>query len=274
MNRNDLHNFFRETRGIAGWFTIHDAAIFDLVLAQQSTQGLLGDILEIGVFEGKSAVLLGRHLQNGEELYVCDIFEGQSDVRNMRENRSSYPHLSRKKFEENYSNLVVSLPIIHQCPSTELSNRLNVNKFRFIHIDGSHLYHHVKADLEYSLSVITDVDGIIALDDFRSQHTIGVTIAIWQQILAGKLTPLILTPAKMYLGKPNIRLDFERIQAGLESLGIRWVEEEILGRKALRTLELSDEELYAKENGLVKYVPPIALDLIRKSYLWKKFRSR
>jgi hypothetical protein len=112
------------------------------------------------------------------------------------------------------------------------------------------------------------------LDDFRSQHTIGVTTAVWQQILAGKLAPLVLTPAKMYLGRPDVKFDFERIQMGLESLGIRWVEEEILGRRALRTIGLRDEDLYSREHGIVAFVPPIVLDVIRKSYLWKKFRSR
>lgn len=274
MNRDGLYSFFRETQEIAGWFSVHDAAVFDLLLTQQTVDGVRGDILEIGVFEGKSAVLLGRHLQETEELYVCDIFDDSSDVKNMEENKASYPQLTRQKFEENYFRFLGSLPSIYQCASSELPKRLGDKNFRFIHVDGSHLYQHVKGDLEYSYGALIGPEGIIALDDFRSQHTIGVTVAVWQEILAGKLVPLVLTPAKMYLGKPDLKLDFQRLQLGLESFGIRWVEEEILGRKALRTIGLQDADLYSRNHGIASFIPPIALDAIRKSYLWKKLRNR
>ena len=274
MNVDDLKDFVHETQEVAGWFSIHDAAVFELILSMQTSGGVQGDILEIGVFEGKSAVLIGRHLQKGEEFHVCDIFDEETDSKNLEEIEHSYPELSRKKFEKNALKFLGFVPIVHQCPSSDLPARLGGKRFRFIHIDGSHLYHHVKVDLDYATHALISGSGVIALDDFRSQHTIGVTTAVWESIFAGTLIPLILTPAKMYLGRPNAKLNVMEVQSGLASLGIECVIEDILGRQVLRTVGLQDSNLYSQNRRLVSYVPPILIEALRKSYLWKRLRSR
>ena len=69
--------------------------------------------------------------------------------------------------------------------------------FRFIHIDGSHLYQIVKQDL-HTASGLLEKGGIVAIDDYRTAHTPGVAAAAWEAVLAGRLIPLCLTPQKMY----------------------------------------------------------------------------
>lgn len=274
MNRDILESFFKDTRRIAGWFSFHDAAVFEILLTMQFEEEVHGDILEIGVFEGKSAILLGRHLVLGEEFHICDIFDEQTDTRNTDEIRSSYPNLSRTKFEANARSLLEALPIIHQCQSSELQPRLAGRKFRFIHVDGSHLYAHVKGDLELASQLVIDKHGIVAVDDFRSQHTIGVTVALWQMVFAGELVPLVMTPAKMYLGRAGTKMELNQLKTELESVGIQSVPEEILGNQILRTIGLQDKDLYVEKKGISAFIPPILADLIRNSYLWKKLRNR
>jgi hypothetical protein len=131
----------------------------------------------------------------------------------------------------------------------------------------------VKLDLDYAAEAIAIEKGIIAVDDFRTQHAIGVTAAVWEKIIAGRLTPFAITPAKIYLSKPNWTIDTEKLASALEELGIQSVIEEFLGFKVLRTIGLSDEELYSKKSKITSLIPPILANLIRNSYLWKRFRN-
>jgi len=273
MNQSEVIKYFKDAKGIAGWFSSHDAFMFHVLLSMQSLDKVDGDLLEIGVFEGKSSVLLGRHLKKNEEFHACDIFSELTDSKNAEEIRLSYPNLSRKIFESNMLQTLGHLPEIHQCPSSQLQSKLGNRKFRFIHIDGSHLYVHVKLDLDYAAEAIAIEKGIIAVDDFRTQHAIGVTAAVWEKIIAGRLTPFAITPAKIYLSKPNWTIDTEKLASALEELGIQSVIEEFLGFKVLRTIGLSDEELYSKKSKITSLIPPILANLIRNSYLWKRFRN-
>ena len=129
-------------------------------------------------------------------------------------------------------------------------------------------------DLEFATSAIDRRRGIIAVDDFRAQHTVGVAIAVWKSILTGTLIPLVITPAKIYLGSSDVLFDFDEMKEKLDSLKIQSVYEDILGNKILRTFGLRDDQLYATTSKLSAFIPPILTNLIRKSYLWKRLRNR
>ena len=258
MKRIVLEEFLQDTKRIPGWLSFHDAAVIDGILSHQSEVGTKGNLLEIGVYAGKSAVLLGHHLKPKEEFHVCDIFGEPTDSRNTDEILRSYRNLSRVRFEENYNEFIGKVPIIHECLSLELPRILKDTKFRFIHIDGSHLYEHVAKDLEFATSSIDSQKGIIAVDDFRAQHTVGVAVAVWKSILTGKLIPLMITPAKIYLGSPDVLFDFDEMKEKLGALEIQSVYEDILGNKILRTFGLRDDQLYATTSKLSAFIPPIS----------------
>lgn len=274
MNLESLLKFSAKTEGISGWLSFHDVAVFNVLLSSQSNLDNSGNLLEIGVFAGKSAVLVGQYLREGEEFHTCDIFDEPTDVKNMEEIERSYPELSRSVFEANCVKVLGFIPVIHQCPSSDLPKILEGKTFRFIHIDGSHLYNHVIGDLKFSSKTLLANFGVISVDDFRAQHTVGVALAVWELVLKGEFIPLILTPAKIYLGKPGSKIDIDEIKTSLEALGINSVFEEILGHKALRTIGLSDADLYSKKIGLIAFVPPVVLVFLRESYFWKKLRNR
>lgn len=273
MRSGAIDKYFRDTKKIAGWVSYIDAAVFLILLRTDQPYNNSGNLLEIGVFEGKSAVLLGQNLAPGDEFHVCDIFDGETDKKNELEIKSSYPSLSREKFEHNMIGILDTLPIIHQCLSTELKGILGKKSFRFIHIDGSHLYHHVIEDLRYaSASLIQDI-GVIAVDDYRAQHTIGVAAAVWEIIIEGNLVPIAVTPAKIYLVTPNSVIDIVHFKKNLEFYKLDWVEEEFLGRKVIRIIGLPDENLYSKGGKLKSFLPPILTRWIQNSYLWGKIRN-
>lgn len=185
---------------IPGWFFGLDRAAFSHLLSAQTAAGITGDVLELGSYLGRSAVLLGDHLQPGERLTVCDLFDSEAgDAENAAEMTMSYRRtLTRSAFESNYLAFHSELPEIVQAPTSVLADgRLPADSCRFVHVDASHLYEHVSGDILVARSALAE-DGLVALDDYRSEHTPGVSAAVWEAVFTGGLRPVLLTPMKFY----------------------------------------------------------------------------
>lgn len=264
MDKKEAKQYLEKTKNIEGWFSIHDVIAFSSILAIQQEILTPGSLLEIGVYQGKSAILVGKFSKSGSDFEVCDIFQLESDDNNKDEILRSYLNLQREIFEDNCKNNLGRVPIIHECKSMELRNRLKSEKYRFIHIDGSHLYEHVLSDIDLALEFLTPEDGVIVMDDFRSQHTLGVSLAIWEKIIDGGFTPFLVTPAKMYLSKKRVKLNQEVIHKALVDNGLKVVYENIGKFKLLRTIELPDGEIYNRSHFLRDFVPPIIAKIIRR----------
>ncbi|MER6123380.1 class I SAM-dependent methyltransferase [Streptomyces sp. NPDC001795] len=183
---------------VRGWFPALDQMLFDWFLTRQENAGTRGDLLEVGVFMGKSAIFLGRHLQEGEAYTVCDLFEGDApDDANQAETAKSYSALTREAFERNYLSFHDELPRVIQGPSSMVPAEVAPRSCRFVHVDGSHLYEHVRDDIGAAHEALLP-NGIVALDDFRSEHTPGVSIAAWEAVLNRGLNPICLSSQKLY----------------------------------------------------------------------------
>ncbi|MFJ4798087.1 class I SAM-dependent methyltransferase [Kitasatospora purpeofusca] len=185
---------------IPGWFFRLDQEAFGHLLTAQSASGTTGDILELGSYLGRSAVLLGDHLRPGEHLTVCDLFDSEAgDADNAAEMTMSYrASLTRSGFEANYLAFHPELPTIVQAPTSVLADgRVPDGSCRFVHIDASHLYEHVAGDIEVARRALSG-EGLVVLDDYRSEHTPGVSAAVWQAVFTGGLRPVLLTPMKFY----------------------------------------------------------------------------
>ncbi|MFF1687649.1 MULTISPECIES: class I SAM-dependent methyltransferase [unclassified Streptomyces] len=183
---------------VPGWFPPLDQLLFTWLLEGQARREVRGDLLELGVYMGKSAVLLGRHLHRAEKFTVCDLFEGDApDDANQAESTKSYASLTRQAFEENYLSFHDELPKVVQAPSSVISTEVDPGTCRFVHIDASHLYEHVYGDIGAARELLAP-GGIVVLDDFRSEHTPGVSVAAWEAVLNRGLRPLCLSTQKLY----------------------------------------------------------------------------
>ncbi|MBT2546274.1 class I SAM-dependent methyltransferase [Streptomyces sp. ISL-44] len=184
---------------VEGWFSASDQVLFDWFLTRQDTgDPLAGDLLELGAFMGKSAILLGGHLRPGEEFTICDLFGSPvTDDSNLAETQSSYPTLTRRGFETNYLAFHPALPTIIQAPTSVVADRVRPKSCRFVHIDASHLYEHVATDIETSRTV-TAPGGVVAFDDYRSEHCPGVAAAVWAAVVCGELHPICVSASKLY----------------------------------------------------------------------------
>src|SRR2546427_10329547 len=122
----NLDGLYAEVESLPGWLSYVDARVLSLASDWQRSTGTKGDMLEIGVFEGKSAIILGSLLGPEEHIEVCDIFESDAlTPENREENRVSYPGLSQRSFELNYRRWHEQLPVVHRCPSASLGDRLD-----------------------------------------------------------------------------------------------------------------------------------------------------
>jgi predicted O-methyltransferase YrrM len=194
----DLRGYLETVDSIPGWFYANDAALFLDLSAHQRDRGQPGDLLEIGTYLGKSAVLLGFLLGPGERLVVCDLFEGEAaSAEARREKDQWYSGLARDRFEENYRRHHDRLPEVVAGPSTELDRLGPDGSFRFVHVDGGHQYDVVRHDLKNARRLLAP-GGVVAIDDWRSVHTPGVIAAAWEAVVADGLVPFCITEQKLY----------------------------------------------------------------------------
>ncbi|MER0443884.1 class I SAM-dependent methyltransferase [Streptomyces sp. Edi4] len=184
---------------VKGWFWPADQLLFDWFLTRQAqTPGLRGDLLELGAYLGKSAIFLGGYLRPGEEFTVCDLFDSPApDASNSAEMDRSYATLTRRAFEANYLAFHPELPTVVQAPTSVIGSRLTAGSCRFIHVDASHLYEHVHADVAAARKLAAR-DAIVAFDDFRAEHCPGVAAAVWGAVATMELKLVCITATKAY----------------------------------------------------------------------------
>jgi len=86
------------------WFDALDAWAMVAVDAAQVGSAASGDLLEVGVYEGRCAVLIGFLRHPGEQFYACDLFGQPADIEdNDRESERLYNGLEAGAFLENFA---------------------------------------------------------------------------------------------------------------------------------------------------------------------------
>jgi Methyltransferase domain len=188
---------------VLGWFEDIDAALFRTIDRVHRTVGVEGDLLEIGAYLGKSAILLGYLLRPQERLVVCDLFTNEELDPDLEADAAFYGSLSRAAFEQNYARFHRRPPTVIERSSTELADEGLGRSFRLVHVDGSHQYDVVRQDIATALEFLVD-GGIVVVDDYRTvPHALGVAAAVWKAVTDGDLTPVLATPHKLYGCSPG-----------------------------------------------------------------------
>ena len=225
----------RSVTDIPGWFPWVDRILFEHLLAERSIVAR-GDLVELGVYLGKSAALMGRFVEPGESFTVCDLFgtPGNDDSNNA-ENARSYRNLERASFERNYLALHADLPTIVHDASSTIVDHVAEHSVRLMHVDASHLYEHVAIDVDSARRLLLP-DGVVVFDDFRSDHTPGVSAAVWEAVFDKGLRPFCLTFQKLYgtFGDPAPYVEQVTGWLGTQAHRLWWETQFIAGSPVLR----------------------------------------
>lgn len=160
----DYLSFYRDVvdKEVAGYFYPIDIVMMYAVL-QYLQKNMVGDICEIGIAEGKSAISLSNFKYSEDNLYLYDIFS-EENVKNVENNL--------KKFSR-CDNIVLRL---------QDSTKLRIEDIQFnqelklLHIDGCHEHEAVLSDLIVFSHFVKD-DGIIMVDDYNDYEYPGVNAA-------------------------------------------------------------------------------------------------
>ncbi|MDX3356150.1 class I SAM-dependent methyltransferase [Streptomyces sp. ME01-24h] len=183
---------------VKGWFWPVDQLLFEWFLRGRNDREDRGDLLELGAYLGKSAIFMGNFLREGERFTVCDLWDSPAvDDPNSAEMDKAYATLTRRAFEANYLSFHDRLPAMVQGPTSVITSHVGAGSCRFVHVDASHLYEHVRGDVAAARELLAP-EGIAAFDDFRSEHCPGVAAAVWTAVATDGLKPIAVTSTKLY----------------------------------------------------------------------------
>lgn len=196
MARPTLDEYLELCRSVPGWLHRSDAVVLAALSGLQVGLGVAADLLEIGVYHGRSAILFGHFIQAGERLFVCDPFEDQPV--DAAPGRRQYGGLTRGAFEARYREHHAELPVVLACRSTELLPRELVRPpFRLVHVDGSHEPDVVAQDVATARHLLVP-GGVAVFEDDHGVHVPRIPPRVRELFAAGALTPLCITPGKTY----------------------------------------------------------------------------
>ncbi len=202
MTRDEVARYLDETRDVEGWFFPVDAYLFGLVDEVQRREGIRGNLFEIGVHHGKTAIFLARCRRDPEVLGVCDVFEQQEL------NRDRSGEGSRELFLRNMATHPVR---VFAKESARLTVEDTTSECRFVHIDGGHRAEDVLNDLRVAERALLP-HGVVAVDDAFNPNWPGVSEGMYRFFSAhpGTFAPLLIGGNKVLLARPASVARYER----------------------------------------------------------------
>jgi hypothetical protein len=196
---------------VPGWFLPEAAILFAAYNQLLRERNLIGDVLEIGVYHGKSAILLASFPGEGRSFVAVDLFDNLQSF-----DADVVGALGMKEaFFENlraYHGTTTSTRAIAASSASLTASDLR-GDFTFCHIDGDHSQNGTYADFDLCYQVVRP-GGIIAVDDYFNQLFPGVAEGgfRWNLDHPGALVPVAIGYNKAIFHKPlagvHINADF------------------------------------------------------------------
>ena len=170
MKAGFLQSYLDAFPSIQGFFTFDAALMFMAYNQLIRAQGIAGDVLEIGVHHGLSAIAVGALARPGGRFVAVDLFDELQDHNESRSgagNREAFLR-NMQSFFETRNFLEVFAGHSSKLNAEELGSR-----FSFCHIDGGHSPEETYRDLELCSRILMP-GGLLALDDYFNPSFPGV----------------------------------------------------------------------------------------------------
>lgn len=202
MTRDEVTRYLEETRSVEGWFFPVDAYLFGLIDEVQRREAIRGNLFEIGVHHGKTAIFLARCRRDPELLGVCDVF-GQQELNRDRSGEGSLEVFLR--------NMETHPVRVFAKESARLTAEDTTTECRFVHVDGGHRAEDVVNDLLVAERALLR-DGVVALDDAFNPNWPGVSEGFYRFVAQHPDTfaPLLIGGNKVLLAHPGAVARYER----------------------------------------------------------------
>ena len=196
---------------IEGMLSSFSIANIDTLLSFQSAKGIVGHLVEMGVYRGKSAAVLAVYQGTDERLILIDITD----------------NLDRTHLFEATSRAEFYLGDTRNTPTLVDDHDGLLGKCRCIHIDASHQFDSTMQELAIA-DALLGPDGFIMCDDFAHLDYAQNAAAIYKYLYTSgtNLTPFIITAEKAYLCRRDaFKLYGEMVLYGMtDQLSLRGVD--------------------------------------------------
>jgi len=189
-----LGKYLKKIATVEGWFW--EPSIRNLIALDyfQDLYNITGDIGEIGVYYGKSAILLAHLVrpEKGERLLLNDTFPEPNQPEIFLKNWQRFAPRNIK-------------PLIIERDSRTLTKRDTGTNCRIFHVDGNHDLKTTIHDLETALKAIRP-DGVVAVDDVFSINVPEVSrgFFVFMTKYYRQLAPFLLDIRKVYLAPRRV----------------------------------------------------------------------
>lgn len=212
--REELTALYAVANRFEGMMVNLSIDLFSALMRDQTARGIVGNVIEFGVYRGKSASVLALNAPRESEVHLIDI--------------ADYPEA------EKLQPLHPKLSII-KARSEEYIGTPEGDQFqdiRFSHHDASHYFRNVEAEVGFIFNKVRD-DGIIVLDDFGFHY--AQVMAAYFYLRYQKKMPFeifLVAGNKAYLCHED---NFEYYENFLISSLVNWMEETGVRYSLVRT---------------------------------------
>ena len=199
---------------VPGFLTAGGAWMLDRLARDQAAAGVAGDVVEIGVFYGRSSLVLGRALAAGERLVAVDSFQvGAGDVPGWSFPTAAAPEESLRRGWERHVGDPGAL-VVMRTDSRRLGPGDLPAGARIVHVDGGHSYAQVRHDAGLAEAILGPA-GVVVYDDLLLPEWPDVTVAVVDHLREARerLTPFLVAEHKGFACRPGERaryLDWAR----------------------------------------------------------------
>jgi Methyltransferase domain len=205
METNFLASYLEAFDRIDGWCSPDAALMFMAYNEIIAAHEIAGDVLEIGVHHGLSAIAIAALRRDGAELVAIDLFDELQE-----QNVSGSGGGSRASFVRNMTEFFGDIAFVRciAAPSITLDPADLGDRFSFCHIDGGHTSRETYEDLDLCSRILLP-GGLLALDDYFNPAFPGVCEGAIKFWLAhdGALTPVAAAFNKVLFQKAPAPLD-------------------------------------------------------------------
>jgi cephalosporin hydroxylase len=190
----------QESSKINGWFFHPDMISFWCIDLAQKQMQIMGDLCEVGVWHGKSIVLLCNLAREGETITGFDLFEG--DLLDKANKNIQLYGGGREA--------ILKVADTSRLNTTELGTTFS-RGIRILHIDAGHEYHEVMHQLQLFSPFVSE-GGCIIMDDYQDREFPGIEAAVLDFCEIDRprrFVPFLAGGNKMYLCERNMATKYQ-----------------------------------------------------------------